>query len=234
MMDGSYNHITTLIWCRAEALCKEATGCIALAQHPVAGSLPNAVGYFRSYVNVLAAPSNDLFCVWRPCDNGDYITPTLKLAVYRTDDLRLFQCPGHVVDALVKEMKEDPERHYLFADSVDCAASVSFDLLPGVETLSVKFPKVFKSFGEFIAVVNIPDDTAESPNTALVVINPAANRVDVYMQDWFNLSGKVDFGSQWITRAIRNPETGRIIVEGIRLPRLELDETNRQIKFSNK
>jgi hypothetical protein len=183
---------------------------------------------------VLAAPSNDLLCVWRPCDNGDYITPTLKLDVYRTDDLRLFQYPGHVVDQLVKEMKDDPERRCLFADGVDCAASVSFDLLPGVETLDVEFPESFKPFGEFIAVVNIPDDTAESPNTALVVINPALNRVDVYMQDWFNLEGRVDFGSQWITRAVRNPETGRIILEGIRLPRIELDETNRQIKSINK
>ena len=61
----------------------------------------------------------------------------------------------------------------------------------------------------------------------MLSITPVTGEILNYPQDWFNKSG-CDFGYQWITRAIKNPKTGLIHGEGIRLPDFVLDDTNRQ------
>ena len=54
-------------------------------------------------------------------------------------------------------------------------------------------------------------------------------QVTVIPQTWFN-QGAYDFGYQWITRVQRDPETGQIVGQGIRLGEFRLDSTGAQIQ----
>jgi hypothetical protein len=51
----------------------------------------------------------------------------------------------------------------------------------------------------------------------------------VLPQKWFN-GGKYDFGYQWITRVQRDPRTGQIVGEGIRLGNFLLDRSGTEIQ----
>jgi hypothetical protein len=64
-------------------------------------------------------------------------------------------------------------------------------------------------------------------NTSILLLKPSDDKIFFYPQDWFNKSD-ADFGYQWITRAIKNTETGLIHGQGIRISNFILDETNRQ------
>ena len=66
-------------------------------------------------------------------------------------------------------------------------------------------------------------------NTAIVILKPKINKIEIYPQDWFNRAKDIDFGYQWITRAERIEKTEKIIIQGIRLGNYELDSTYRQI-----
>lgn len=64
--------------------------------------------------------------------------------------------------------------------------------------------------------------------TSLWIIRPREGAVDVYPQDWFN-HGDYDFGYQWLTRVARDPETGEIVGDGIRMEFFVLDDSFRQL-----
>lgn len=69
---------------------------------------------------------------------------------------------------------------------------------------------------------------APSPELRLLVLRPHVNRVEVIPQDWFN-QGDFDFGYQWVTRVVREPKTGSIVGEGMRMGVFQLDESGRQV-----
>ncbi len=52
--------------------------------------------------------------------------------------------------------------------------------------------------------------------------------VEVMPQDWFD-GGDFDFGYQWPTRAARDPNSGAIVGDGIRIGTFALDATNRNL-----
>jgi hypothetical protein len=64
--------------------------------------------------------------------------------------------------------------------------------------------------------------------TSLWIIRPKDGTVEVYPQDWFN-HGDYDFGYQWPTRVARDPETGIIVGDGIRIDLFALDDSYRQL-----
>jgi len=55
-------------------------------------------------------------------------------------------------------------------------------------------------------------------------LKPHENVINVYPQNWFN-RGAYDFGYQWVTRVARDPSTGKIIGDGIRIRPFVLDDT---------
>jgi len=59
-------------------------------------------------------------------------------------------------------------------------------------------------------------------NLALAVVRPNKSTYKLYPQDWFNDAG-FDHGYQWVTRVVRNPSTGQIHGEGIRIGPFVLD-----------
>ena len=64
---------------------------------------------------------------------------------------------------------------------------------------------------------------------AIFAFDFKARQVAVLPQKWFN-EGNYDFGYQWITRVQREPKSGQIVGEGIRLGNFKLDTSGSQIQ----
>jgi hypothetical protein len=85
------------------------------------------------------------------------------------------------------------------------------------------FPDVMQEAAELL-VLAVP----ELDRLALYVIHPSHGRIEVYPQDWFN-QAKLDYGYQWVTRVVREPSTGQIQGDGIRIDPFVLDATYRRL-----
>ena len=188
----------------------------------------NILGLFNAYVYIHPSVSGDTFCVWTRSNNESIGFPTLNINLYFTKNLRPF------IDSnkSILQLHSDKAASYLL--NSEPVATISIKLNADKESFKVEFPDNFKIFDEFITVTDIPNlylnGKAEWNNTALVVIKPKDNWVFIYPQDWFNQDEKVDFGYQWITRAVRNKDTNIILGQGIRIEKFELDESGRQLK----
>lgn len=115
---------------------------------------------------------------------------------------------------------------------VIASTEIPIALLEGEHTH--EFPAAMVAIPEvFVLVdgnVNLRRPTRnESVDVRLWVLKPAAAKVQVISQDWFN-SGNFDFGYQWVTRVARDPSTGRIVGEGVRLGAFVLDESGRHVE----
>lgn len=213
---------STLTWKFVEKIKDEYVGLVTL------NGDKNVLGFFNAYVYIQPSRTGDRFCVWTRSNNVNAGFPTLTLNLYLTKDLKPFTDSNKSI----LQLHADKGTSYLL--NCQPKATISFQLNADKEAFKVDFPDDFKTFDEFITVSDIPslylNGKAEWSNTALVVIKPKENWVFIYPQDWFNQNEKVDFGYQWITRAIRNTETNNILGQGIRIDKFELDETNRQIK----
>ena len=84
-----------------------------------------------------------------------------------------------------------------------------------------EFPTEMKEIGELLLL---------DPHVGLrlLVLSPQVARLEVFPQNWFN-EGDYDFGYQWVTRVTRDPRTGNVLAEGMRLGLFELDASNRQV-----
>ena len=73
---------------------------------------------------------------------------------------------------------------------------------------------------------------AEGPdhsNLTLIVARPADGSYTLYPQDWFNAGG-FDYGYEWVTRVARDPRTGKVHGDGIRIGPFVLDATLRHLE----
>lgn len=213
---------STLTWKFVEKIKEEYVGVVTLNEDK------NVLGLFNAYVYIQPSSTGDSFCVWTRSSNVNAGFPTITLNLYLTKDLKPFADSNNSI----LQLHADKENSYIL--NCQPKATISFQLNTDKEAFKIDFPEDFKTFEEFITVSDIPslylNGKAEWNNTALVVIKPKDNWVFIYPQDWFNQDEKVDFGYQWITRAIRNTDNNRILGQGIRIDKFELDETNRQIK----
>ena len=91
----------------------------------------------------------------------------------------------------------------------------------------VQLPEFLKPLDELLLLFQGTEMT--EMNRCIMEIRPRGGWLRIYPQDWFNQSD-CDFGYQWPTRIARDPVTGRIFGEGIRLDGFVLDETNRQVE----
>jgi len=64
--------------------------------------------------------------------------------------------------------------------------------------------------------LDIPEIFIVAPLYSIYAVNTEKGLIRVHPQKWFTASD-YDFGYQWITAVTRNPDTGRLIGEGIRL-----------------
>ena len=130
-------------------------------------------------------------------------------------------------------MKE--KKDAVFAEtSLDVYTDIALNLKPGenrVDFLSPfsNLPELFILEDSTYGQSYMPKDSQTSPHLALFDIKPLDKTIRVVMQDWFN-KGAYDFGYQWPTRIARDPESGKLFGEGIRLGAFILNNENNQVE----
>ncbi len=84
----------------------------------------------------------------------------------------------------------------------------------------IRFPDSLRHLDELLIPCHSsfaePAASWERGDIALMVASPAKGSLSIHPQDWFN-RGNTDFGYEWITRFARDPATGRVHGEGIRI-----------------
>lgn len=96
--------------------------------------------------------------------------------------------------------------------------------------MRLKFPDQLRHIEELLILCHSSaveaSPTWELNNLALLVARPSAGTYELFPQDWFN-SANLDYSYQWVTRVARDPQTGRIHGDGIRISPFVLDDTLR-------
>lgn len=154
----------------------------------------------------------------------------LDIALYSVDRLRPIEDPRAAAKIL-----EAPDRSHIAAVEPVSRLQIPRRMLPGYSPFH--FPAPFADIGELALVTTLsrtgppgstPSPELEAGQAAVLVIDPNHNRIEVLPQDWFR-EGPYRHGYQWLTRAARDPETGLLVGEGIRIGRFMLDATGRQV-----
>lgn len=132
---------------------------------------------------------------------------------------------------LDSRLSQIPEpTHPIFSIEEEFQTNFEFDtaLSPGRHALDL--PPNFLRVPEIYIISDNPFLPAGRSicSYCIYVVNPDQGTVEVLAQDWFN-EGDVDFGYQWITRVAREPTTGRLVGDGIRIDCFVLDETGRNL-----
>jgi hypothetical protein len=98
------------------------------------------------------------------------------------------------------------------------------------EPVSISIPDPLRIRPEMLILCQssaiAPGPKSGHGNLALMLLNPVSGTLRLYPQDWFN-DGRVDLGYQWVTRVGRDPKTGRIHGDGIRIDPFILDDSMR-------
>lgn len=87
------------------------------------------------------------------------------------------------------------------------------------------------TLAELFLIADAPpaqSDDPSAPETSIYVWHPATGEIQVLPQEWLT-AAEYDIGYQWITRVTRDPETGHIIGDGIRLSQFELDDNGTRL-----
>jgi len=79
-------------------------------------------------------------------------------------------------------------------------------------THKIEVPREMQAVDELIVPTSYPAKNADDPAFALYVFYPHAGLVEVLPQKWFT-AAQYEVGKQWITRAVRDPESHRIVGE---------------------
>ena len=114
--------------------------------------------------------------------------------------------------------KKLPDKHFVAASSPVASITIPATLAAG-ETL-LPFPTPFHACAELFILV--PEPNWQNPSLNLWIITPATGRIRVVPQTWFT-NGSFDFGYQWVTRITRDPASGNLVGDGIRIGEFLLD-----------
>ena len=105
--------------------------------------------------------------------------------------------------------KQSTDRIYAATTPV-AEFEIRLSLASGSHQIDV--PTEFESVKETIVPTSCKAMSKDDPAFALFVVSPHARRVEVLPQRWFTTS-QYEVGRQWIPRAARDSETGRIVGE---------------------
>jgi hypothetical protein len=139
---------------------------------------------------------------------------------------------GNDLDSLYQQMRDN---HVPIAMGGTASAEISLSTVNAAAELRAEFPTQLQAVDELLILCqsSVIDSrpTGEGAGLALLVARPREFTYRLYPQDWFN-SGGFDYGYQWVTRVARNPRTGQIHGEGIRIAPFVLDDSLRQVRQS--
>lgn len=179
---------------------------------------------FHNYV-LLIEP--DTLLVWhQPYDESSVATLPVVLRTFALGGLR--PMTGDLAE-LCREMRRSKAP---FASSDPPAWQVSVSTTVAGRRQDLSLPEPLRSVAELLILCHSSAVKTGPPpdrsNLALMVISPRDGWYELFPQDWFNSAG-LDYGYQWVTRVARDPRTGRIHGEGIRIDPFVLDETLRHV-----
>ena len=182
-------------------------------------------GFAGIYTCLLAHPDGHSFLVWHyEYQHGN--APGMLLSLYETNAL----LPISDREKVLFDLQHDKQAPYFFNASASETAMLTVAVSQCEQNFL--FPEAMKSFPDFCIVTTIPgiypQDTSRLSSAAILSLSPSSDKLYLYPQDWFNQADDMDFGYQWITRAVKNPRTGLIHTQGIRLGEFVLDKTGRQ------
>jgi hypothetical protein len=179
---------------------------------------------FHNYVLPL---DSDTLLVWHQCAVGTGTTAPVFLRIFRLPDLRPLEGD---LEHLCASMRR------IGAPFLTSAAPHSECPIPTTavgQQLPLDFPDQLRHIGEILMLCHssaIVDSAAwDRSNLALLVARPREGRYELFPQDWFN-NANLDYGYQWVTRVARDPRTGQIHGEGIRIDPFVLDRTLRNTR----
>jgi len=128
----------------------------------------------------------------------------LRLSCFDPDTLRAFE-----LAEIAGWFKQSPDRIYAKTEPV-AEFEVPLALEPGLHKIDV--PPQLAAVDELIAPTSFKALSQDDPAFALFVLYPHAGLVEVLPQRWFT-AAQYRVGPQWITRAIRDPDSHRIVGE---------------------
>jgi len=178
---------------------------------------------FYNYVMCIGTSS---LLIWH--QRKDPKLPTQPIDLIVLDCLKLRPLSGST-DEICSRLR-DRKRMLLYDGPPIAEASVPTTIV--CEPRRMEFPPPLNAIPEQLilcqssAIDSQPDGFKS--NTAMAVIHPIHSTYELYPQDWFN-NGGLDYGYQWITRLMRDPESQQIHGEGIRIDSFVLDNTLRQL-----
>jgi hypothetical protein len=121
--------------------------------------------------------------------------------------------------------KQSGERIYAATAPV---AEFEISLALSAGTHQTEVPGEFRSVEELIAPSSYPAKKPDDPAFALYVLYPHAGLLEVLPQRWFTAS-QYDVGRQWIPRAVRDPESHRIVGECFGVGTFVLEEDGQRL-----
>jgi hypothetical protein len=153
--------------------------------------------------------------------------PTLALHFIEADVLRPITHYTECAETLISE----EARFYLNPETPVTTVLLPRRIQPGTHLM--RFPKALGDISEFLVVsyLDIDPNTPENRQAAVFCVNPILNQVQIISLGWYNNGEEYRHdGTQWITRAAREPLSGRIVGEGIRIGQFVLNQENSSVE----
>ncbi len=198
---------------------KNATGPSQLAGKTLLVGATGTVAIF-DFGNWIMRLDDSTLLAWNQTESS-----SIRLVVLRPSLLPAFETD---VEEIAGRMDASGSRMELAGKPL-----ASGDLSTGTidQDMAADFPQELYQVEELLILCHspaIPRIPGMRADLALLAANPAQGTYRLYPQDWFN-AADLDFGYEWVTRVVRNPQTGRIHGEGIRIAPFELDESQRRL-----
>jgi hypothetical protein len=165
--------------------------------------------------------------IWnqRPVDPVQPTAPVV-LTVVRPASLPVLTSD---LEPLYRRMNDEKQGMFMNGDPESRA---ELSTVAAMEQKSVGFPPETRDLEELLVLCHSslrdPGVSGAENDLALMVARPRDSSLRLYLQDWFNTGG-IDYGYQWVTRVVRDPKTGRIHGDGIRIAPFALDASLRRL-----
>jgi len=186
----------------------------------------NGAVLLLDFHNYLISLDTDTLLVWHQEHVESGPTNPVVLRIFRISEFRPLEGTAENLCSAMRSAKSS------YKSSCPPLYECRIPTHVSIEQQELTFPQPLRHIDELLILCH-SSAVAESPdwrsnNLALLIARPSANNFQLLPQDWFN-SASFDFMYQWVTRVARDPRTGRIHGEGVRINSFVLDETLRNI-----
>jgi hypothetical protein len=177
---------------------------------------------FHNYVSIL---DGEKLLIWHQASYGGGHTPPVFIRGFEYSGARTLQGP---MEALSREMRSRKLSH-LSAEPPFFEVGVPTSAVDHWEDFT--FPEQLRGIEELLILCYSSaidhDPGGDRNNVALMVARPREGRYRLYPQDWFN-GGGYDYSFQGISRVARDPNSGRVYGDGIRIAPFVLGKSLRR------